>query len=155
MRGGAEMHGSSTNKIDIELDRKARILTIRIVGEVTDERALREIPRIWRDHPEVRDCDSIIDLTRDHGAITWDAVTEIANKWHAFAGAADIGRRTAVVVRNALWETIVSVIAMRFPRRRFDAFRTIDDARRWLEAPAEQPQATSPQPAPAAGLDQP
>lgn len=122
------------NKIDIELDHDARILSIRIVGEVTDERALREIPQTWVDHPQVREYNSIIDLSRDHGAISWDAVAEIADKWHAFVGPEDTGRQTALVVRDALWETIVNIIATRFPHRRFDAFRTVEDARRWIEA---------------------
>ena len=122
------------NEIGFELDQNARILTIRIVGEVTGDKALREIPRIWKDHPEVRDYDSIIDLTLDHGAITWEAVSRIAEEWHAFSGAAEASRRTALVVRVALWQTIVSVIATRFPQRRFDAFRTIEDARAWVLA---------------------
>lgn len=122
------------NEIEIELDHEARILSIRIVGDVTDERALQKIPQTWRDHPEVREYDSIIDLTRDHGAISWGAVAAIADKWHAFVGPADSGRQTALVVRDALWETIVTVIATRFPHRRFEAFRTTEDARRWLEA---------------------
>ena len=131
------------NKIDFELDQNLRTLIIRIIGEVTDQRALREIPRIWKEHPEVRDYDSIIDLSRDHGTITWEAIAEIMDKWRAFVGTADTGRRTAVVVRNALWETIVGVIAARFPQRRFDAFRTVDDARRWLAAQSDRRRPTS------------
>ncbi|HUH85290.1 MAG TPA: hypothetical protein VLX85_11810 [Stellaceae bacterium] len=122
------------DQINFELDHGARILTIHVVGEIPDRRALRDIPQIWKDHPEVRDYDSVIDLTHDQGAITWDAISQIADEWHAFAGAADATRRTAVVVRSTIWKPIVTAIAARFPNRRFDAFRTDEDARKWIIA---------------------
>ena len=121
-------------KILSELDSSASILTIRVVGEVKDAQAIREIPLIWEEHPETRTYDSIIDLLLDEGSISWEAIVEIAAKWNSFARDADLGRRSAIVVRNDLWDAIVKAIATRFPARRFAIFNTAEEARRWIES---------------------
>lgn len=115
-----------------QIDKQARILTIKIVGEVTDARALRDIPRIWQLDPEIPGYDSIIDLRLDEGTISWNAVSEIAEKWHAYPRGAEAGRRTAVVVRSDLWDPIVAMIAKSFPKRHFETFRSPEDARSWI-----------------------
>lgn len=120
------------DEITLELDQSARIFTVHVVGNVTNAQALRDISRVWEEHPEVSGYDSIIDLTHDHRSITWDTVAEIEDRRRAFVGAANPGCRTAVVVRNALWKTIVSVIRWRFPEGHFRAFKSINDARRWM-----------------------
>jgi hypothetical protein len=119
-------------QIAYQVDKNARILTIKVVGEVSDARALRDIPRIWERDPAIVGYDSVIDLRLDEGTISWESISQIAEKWQRFAGSAAATRRTAVVVRSDLWDPIVAMIAERFPNRPFKTFRTLEDARLWL-----------------------
>ena len=123
--------------IDVQVDHAARLLVISVIGEVVDDTALREVPRIWLRHPEVLAYDSLIDLTRDAGRISWDAVSTIAERWRHFAGERDRGRRTALVVRNEQWESYAGAIAAIFQNRVFKVCRSLAEARTWLSGGGE------------------
>ena len=119
-------------RIEARVDPAARLLVISVVGDVPDDAALHDVPRIWERHPEIVDYDSVIDLTRDAGRISWDAIGAIAERWRAFAGGHDRGRRTAIVVRDRQWATYAEAIAAMFAPRTFKIFRTVAEARAWL-----------------------
>lgn len=115
------------------VDDQARIVMVSIVGDVHDMTALEDLPKIWRAHPQIADYDSLLDLTRDAGRISWNAMRKIAQQWEAFSVRRDHGCRTAVVIRNDQWEAYARVLASIFPNRIFKTHRTIADARRWLD----------------------
>lgn len=129
--------------IYFEVDDEERLLVIEVVGDVHNEKALRDFPAIWWQHPQVADYDSLLDLTYDHGLISWPAIHDIAAQWHSFSAGRDHGCRTAVVVRDDQWEAYVLVLAAIFPHRLFKVFRSEADARLWLHARADMPAATA------------
>jgi hypothetical protein len=119
-------------QIQYEIDHPTRTLTISVIGEVSGRQALRDIPRIWEQHPETSGYHCVVDLIRDEGALPWGAVREISEKWRAFAGAKDSGARTALVVRDKFWEKLAAVVEPLFPARRFAVFQSMEAARKWL-----------------------
>jgi len=119
-------------QIHYEIDHPTRTLTISIIGEVGGRQALREIPKIWEQHPETSGYHCVVDLMRDEGALPWGAVREISEKWRKFAGTKDAGARTALVVRDKFWEKLAAVVEPLFPARRFAVFQNMEAAREWL-----------------------
>ena len=105
---------------------------IAVTGEVGDEVALRDIPKIWEEHPEVLGFGTLVDLTKDAGSISWSAVKNIAQRWQRFADGRDAGRRTAIVVRDDVWARYARAISTLFPGRHVLVFRNLLSASEWL-----------------------
>jgi len=129
------------DRIDYQIDQAARLLEMSIVGDISDDRALQEIPDIWRRYPEIAGYDSLVDLRADTGLISWRATRAIAGLWRSFAGDRDRGRRTALIVRNADWEVYARAIARLFPNRTFRTYRDVEPARAWLRDQEREPDA--------------
>ena len=121
-----------------EVDDAARLLTVTVIGDVHDDRALTDVPAIWRRHPQVVDYDSLIDLTRDGGRISWGAIRKIAEQWNEFTLGRDHGRHTAIAVRNDQWDSYARVLATIFPRRAFKTFRSVPAAKLWIASRCDQ-----------------
>lgn len=121
-----------------DVDDDARLLTITVFGDVHDDKAFRDVPAIWRRDPQVAAYDSLLDLTRDGGRISWGAIREIARQWDEFSAGRDHGRHTAVVVRNDQWEAYARVLATIFPQRVFKTFQSVAAAKLWLASRRDQ-----------------
>jgi hypothetical protein len=119
-------------QIQHEIDHEKKTLIISVIGEVSGRQALREIPKIWEAHPETSGYHWMVDLLRDEGTLPWGTVREISEKWRAFTGMTATGGRTALVVRDKIWEKLAEVLAPLFPARSFAVFQNLDAARAWL-----------------------
>lgn len=115
-----------------QVEPENHLLHVSVIGDVPDADALRDGPGIWQRHPEVVDYNTLLDLTRDHGRISWDTIRTIARQWTEFSAGRDCGRRTAVLIRGDEWEAYARVLATIFADRAFKTFRSAADARVWL-----------------------
>jgi hypothetical protein len=125
--------GDGVNSIDYQIDRMARRVLIRFVGDV-DGAVLRDtMATLWREFPEVRSCDSMCDMREFSGDLPFDDIRALAEAWRLFCGGADLGRRTAVVSRDRFAPLYIRAIALCFAGRELAVFRTLEEAECWLD----------------------
>jgi hypothetical protein len=75
----------------------------------------------------------ICDMQEFAGNIDFDDIRALADAWRLFCRGPDLGKRTAVVSHDRFAPLYLKAIALRFPGRELAAFRTLEDAQRWLD----------------------
>ena len=70
------------------------------------------------------------------GDINFGDIRAISEAWKLFCGGRDRNRRTAVVSRDRYAPLCIRAIALCFVGRGLAVFRSLEEARRWLDEPA-------------------
>lgn len=121
------------SSIDYEIDRPARRVVIRFSGDVDGALLHAKMDTLWRELPEIATFDSLCDMREFNGNIGFDAIRSIAEAWRMFCGDSDVGRRTAVVSLDRFAPLYLRAIALCFEGRELAAFRSLNEAERWLD----------------------
>jgi hypothetical protein len=119
-------------QVRLELD--AALLRITYEGEVSDALMMQTIRRFAEEHPEVAECDSLLDLRRYHHSISANALQHIAAGWTEMFGRPRRTCHTAIVATAPAYRIMQQLLRDLFPGREFAVFDTLADAERWLAA---------------------
>lgn len=118
--------------IEWKVDHERRLLEIRLIGDVTGEMMLAEIPNIWAQHPEVIAYDDLIDGIAYTGTIEHSHHQAIAEAWRRFASGRERPKRVALLSMDPMTRMMAKVLAELFLRREFAVFARREAALEWL-----------------------
>lgn len=117
-----------------EVDYRRLVLIIRLVGGVTDDDLANGIPEIWARHPEVLDCDTLVDVRclTGEGDYGWRGLRDVSAAWKRFAMGRDKGTKVAVVLRDTVLTKFARAVSFDYPGTVFRIFFSREDAEDWL-----------------------
>lgn len=119
--------------IDYTIDREQRRVLIRFLGD-PDGRMLRAaMERLWSEFPKIAEYDSNCDMREFTGDFGFDDIRALSEAWKLFCGGRDRSRRTAVVSFDRFAPLDLKAIALCFAGRELMVFRSMDEARHWLD----------------------
>ena len=118
--------------IDHDIDPAQRLYTVHVLGDVDGRELLHELPRFWREHPELVEYDHLIDAMHYTGTISIEDARALAKLWYDATGGSDVGGRTAIASPDRFADLWIALLDNYFPSRRFAAFPTLAGAFAWL-----------------------
>ncbi|WP_281684557.1 hypothetical protein [Thalassobaculum salexigens] len=121
-------------RISWEVDYRRLVLIIRLCGGVTDDDLSNGVPEIWRRHPEVLDCATLVDAREltGEGKYGWRGLRDVSSAWKRFAMGRDAGTRVAIVLRDTLLTKLARAVSFDYPGSVFRIFFSVEDAEDWL-----------------------
>ncbi len=119
--------------IDYELDRDRQRVLIRFEGDIDGRTLQKAMADLWHAQPQIASYDTVCDMTTFTGDFGFDDIRTLSEAWKLFCSGADRGRRTAVVSQDRFAPMYIKAIALCFSGRHLAVFRSLGEARRWLD----------------------